>query len=589
MKKKQIIALLLALILVFSCCACDAETGQANNNGSTGDSENSSSVDDTSEPILNADGIEVHFDDIDDSIVVEQIEWFREPIVSYTAPSGSQAKKTPEGTIIFGTSGNIQGAYPVTNQQENVWCFNVYESLFQRNYVTGEIDPWLATDYYYDDDGNFHITLREGVKFHDGNTMTAEDVLYTLKLSYDDPKARAYTIMQNIDFENSVIEDDYHLTLAFKSHIGSILDVLASGYCSIMSKEFVESVGEDYPYLEADAGTGAYYLVETVTDISQTFKRFDGYWGDAPEVETVVCKKYNDETVMFIDFLNGELDFSFRTSYDDVLDILAGEYTDLTLFRLPVNRYKYVYFNTNDEDSPCTDLRVRQAIAYCIDYDALSYAVYGSDAIADGQMTSCFMPGISYQADIGKYEYNPELSKQLLAEAGYGDSNPCVLSLVCGSNNNLDAIGELIQYYCREVGIEVSVDVLKSSALKDNTSGLMKDSPYDLVVNTGDFGNGSPTGLLSTRDAYGREEGEYNPLTGIISEELHETYMAAEAAETEEARAELYKDIQQMFFDNVWSLNTLMDAQLAVGHSWLQNYTFSSAYTFRWATWTIAE
>ena len=292
---------------------------------------------------------------------------------------------------------------------------------------------------------------------------------------------------------------------------------------------------------------------------------------------------------MFIDFLNGDLDFTFRVSYEDLTDILGGKYTDMTLFRVPVNRYKFIYFNTNDQGSPTTDARVREAIAHAINYDELAYAIYGSEAIATGQMASNLMPGTTYQADVGLYEYDPELSKQLLAEAGYSESNPCVLKLVCGSNNHLDEIGELVQYYCSEIGVEVQVDVLKSSALKDQKDGLMVNSDYDILVNTGDFGNGSPTGVLSARDAYGKKEGEYNPITGLQSQEFHEAYMAAEAAPTDEERAELYKDIQQMFFDNVWQLNILMDTQMCASHDWLQNHTFSSGYTLRWATWTLAE
>lgn len=592
-KKTRIISLLLALVMMLALVACGpAANNQNDNPGASSNPGTPGTPSDpgvSEEPIINDDGIEVYFENIDDSITVAAHEWWRGDITSYTTAQGSDTKKTPAGTLVFGTSGNIQGGYPPQNQNENIWCFNIYESLFVRNYQTGGFDPWLATGYEYDDAGNLHLYLREGVKFHDGNTMTAEDVLFSLKLSHDDPKARAHSIMLNVDFDNSEIIDDYHLKLAFHTPVGSIIDILGCSFTAIMSKDFVEKVGPDYPYLEADAGTGAYQLVETVTDISQTFKRFDDYWGGAPDVETVICKKYTDETVMFIDFLNGDLDFTFRVSIEDLTDILEGKYTDMTLFRVPVNRYKFIYFNTNDEGSPTTDVRVREAIAHAVNYEELAYTIYGSEAIATGQMSSNLMPGTTYYAEVGQYEYNPELSKQLLAEAGYSESNPCTLKLVCGSNNHLDEIGELLQYYCSEVGIDIQVDVLKSSALKDQKDGLMKDSDYDILVNTGDFGNGNPTGVLATRDKYGKAEGEYNPITGLQSQEFHDAFQAAEAAPTDEERAAIYKDIQQMFFDNVWQLNILMDNQMCAVHDWVENTTFTSGYTIRWANWSIAD
>ena len=580
--KKKLVALLLCAAMVSALAACGSSGGATTQGGADG---TTAAAGGETTVAQSSSGINAYFDDInEDAVEVSEFEWYRGPITVYqTATTGSVNSVNPEGTFVYGIMGNIQGAYPPTNQQENVWCFNVYESLWQRNPETGTLDPWLATDGEYDDEGNFHITLREGVKFHDGNTMTAEDVLYTLKVSSEDPKARAYQHMQKIDFDNCVIEDDTHLVLAFKQPIGSLIDILASGYLSIMSKEFVENAGKDYPYLEDDAGTGAYKLVETVTDLSQTFEAFDDYWGGKPEIQTITAKKYTDNNVIYIDYLNGALDLTMRVPYQDAVTALSGATTDTTMYRIPNNRYKYVFFNTNDERSPMHDERVRKAFVECLNYAEMVYSVFESYAMGDEQMTSIFMPGTSYKTDIGVYEYNPDDAIALLKEAGYDESNPCVLKLITSNQNNNDKIAELMQGYCDAIGIKLEPEIVKSSALKDAKDGLMESSEYDILINTGDFANGSPTGALAGVDAYGLEKGEFNPMKGVVDEEFHNLYDEAETTEDEALRAEDYAKIQQLFHDHVYCLPLMPDVMIAAAHPWVKNVTFTSGYTLRFA------
>lgn len=590
MKKMRILSFILVVSLLLSVCACSStKDNSVPQNNKPDIQQSDAQQSNTHEAVDINTGIETYFANIADSVTMDEYEWYRGMISSYTTGNTGKSKATPKGTFVYASNGNIQGAYPPQNQQENVWSFNVYETLFQRNSTTGEIEPWLATDYYYDEAGNFHITLRENVKFHDGNTMTAEDVLFTLKLSHDDSKARAYRDMQKIDFDSCVIEDDYHLTLAFIEPIGSILDILASGYLGIMSKKFVESVGEDYAYMDASGGTGPYYLVETVTDLSQTFKAFDGYWGERASIDTIIYKKYTDQTVMFIDYLNGDLDLAFRLLYEDACSIVDGTYSDTTLFRIPNSRYKYVYFNTNNKTSPMSNRLVREAFASCLNYSEIVYAVYGSTAMSGPQMSSVFMPGLSYKADIGSYEYDPVRAVQLLEEAGYSESNPCVLKIITTADNHNDTIAELMQGYCTEVGITLEIDIVKSSALKDQKDGLLETSAYDILLTAGDFGNGSPTGLLSGADAYGLDVGMFNPLKGVVNEEVHKLYSQAETTQDEAERAECYKQIQQIFYDNVYSMALLPDATMVAAHSWINNVVFRSGLTLDFTSLSMTE
>jgi ABC-type transport system substrate-binding protein len=243
------------------------------------------------------------------------ISWYRGDIKVFESKDTGAVKKTPAGTVIYGNSGQIVGADLNNSMEEYPWSHNVYDSLLERDLTTqGKFVNHLATEVAYDENGNLNITLRPNVKFHDGTILDADDVLFTFKYISGATKSRGQSTMKKIDFEKSQKIDDLHLTIVFKEPAGNFLTTLASGFCGIMSKEFVES-HPDYAFLDGDAGSGPYKLVETITGNSQIFKRFDEYWGGKPDVETVIYKLYKDYTPMAIDFINGDLDFCLNNNF----------------------------------------------------------------------------------------------------------------------------------------------------------------------------------------------------------------------------------------------------------------------------------
>ncbi|MGE5542250.1 MAG: ABC transporter substrate-binding protein, partial [Bacillota bacterium] len=386
--------------------------------------------------------------------LTETVEpWYRGEISVIKSKDTGFKKKTPPGTIVYGTSGQIIGADPMNSQEEYPWSHNVYEGLLTRDWKTGEIKGLLAAEWGYDKNGNMNITLREGVKFHDGTMLDADDVLFTLKRTSTHPRSKIAAATSKIDFEKSFKKDATHLTLVFKEPSGALVNCLASGWAGIMSKEFVESKGEKYDFMSGDAGTGPYELVETVTGASQTFKRFDGYWGQKPEFDTIIYKLYKDYTPMVIDYLNGDLDFCLNNNYDSVSRFLRGEIDDTIHYRVPVNRSQHLQLTTLG-GTPLKDVRIRQALAYCIDYKNLILGVYQSEEMAT-LPRSIFMRGVKYATNLGTYQYDPEKAKALLAEAGYSKDKPLQLKLMTSDNVNNMAAAQIVQNYAAEIGIKI--------------------------------------------------------------------------------------------------------------------------------------
>lgn len=529
-----------------------------------------------------------HFDVIADDVTIETMDWNRGEVTIYNVGGDGFAKKTPDDTIIFGTNSTIKGCDPAIEMQEFIWNFNVYESLMQYNTTTGEMEPCLATDWTVDEDGSIHLTLREGVKFHSGGTMTAEDVLFTLQRVANTPRCKARDACNSIDFEKSVIEDDYHLTLVMKEENGSLLSYLASNFCGIVSKDFIESVGKDYSFMEADCGTGPYYLVETVTSASQTFKKFDEYWGEVASVGNIIFRRYEDYISMFIDYENGDIDACFRNNYDSASRVASGKCGNTTLYVVPSNRNILLNFSM-DEDSPFADERVRKAFAVCINYEDLVYGVYGNEAMAS-TATSPFMKGIRYAADVGSYVYDPNTARTLMEEAGYSTSNPCEVKLMVTSGGGTnDLCVEIIQAYASEVGFNISIDSVKTSALQEALNSLDYPAEYDVFVNTGDVGNTDPSSLLTGRDAYGKEIGDFAPAKAIFDEKFHELNTAAEGTLDEAKRAELYEEIQQLIFDKVYFMNLLPNVSMVFVRDYIEDTEFLNGYSARWSSWSLVN
>lgn len=589
---KKILALILALAMFAAMLAgCGEQTSGSNDSGKSG-SQQGSQTDTANNPDASG-SIPLYFDYVDSSIAVSAEPWYRGDITIYKTETTGMTKSTADDTIVLGGTANVEGADPRFVSQENQWSFNVYESLYQRNYETGEMEPWLATSMEYVGDDEIHITLREGVKFHDGNEMTAEDVFYTFQTIANNTRARAWSSMQNVDFENSTIVDDYHLILKTTSYITSYIDIFASGFCGIMSKDFLEKVGEDYNFMDGDAGTGPYYVTGMVADISMDFERFDDYWGGVPDgrVKFVQYKRYTDENVLYVDFMNGTVDMIYRIQPYDLTAILDGTTKDVIVYRVPNNRGKAIIFN---QTPGCLtdDLNIRQAVAHAINYDESLIARYGGEGFADAQMTSIFMPGVTYKADIGTYEYDVELAKEYLAKAGYDTENRLTLKCATNKSANNDEFAEMMLGYLAEIGIDLDLDVMNSSTFKEVTQAGVESSEYDIVVASGaiaDFGNGTPSTVLSSYLVGDRQSGEFNPLGAIYSDEVYELYLEAESTQDEAKAQENYTKIQQMFFDNVWKITLWADAQVCGAHPWIENTTFSAGQCIYWADWRITE
>lgn len=571
-KTNRILSLALACVLLLALCAC-GNSGDANNKQPDGQVA-ASTGDKSMEEVIQETGMQS-----------ETGHWFRGQIDLLYTESEQAKKKTAQDTLVTFCF-PITACDPCATTTENPWNYNVYESLIRPDWETGEYVACLATEWGYDEDGNFNITLRDDVFFHDGTRLDSEDVLFTLERCATNPKSRSASAMKRIDFEASHAVDDTHLVIVFTEPSGAFLTYLASGYCGIMSKEFCESVGDDFDFLSADAGSGAYKLVETVTGSSQTFERFDDWWGGEPEIKTVVARSIMDKNAMFIDYENGDLDISMQNTYDSISRVLNGDVKDSVFSNLLLNRGMYLALTTYG-DAPLSDIRIRQALAYCIDYDTLLQGVFQDTVMAE-VAKSILIPGTRYYSEAGSYEYNPEKSVELLAECGYSVDNPLTLTLGTSDNTVTAASAEIIQFFASQVGIDIQVDVVKSNAVSAALSATDK-AEWDIICINYNFGSGEPDEFFNGRAAYQKQPGQFSAMKGVDDERVAYLIQAGVDATDDDERAEIYAELQQNYFENVWCIPLNFANCGAIHRSYLENVQYISGYTAVWADITIAD
>lgn len=341
----------------------------------------------------------------------------------------------------------------------------IYEFLIYADPETAEPQPGLATKWEMSDDGmtwTFHI--RQGVQFNDGwGELTAEDVQYSImRMIADDSVGSPAAQMRNL-IDNVEVPDKYTVVIHLLSPYAELdrsllMDYNAGGM--IVSKSYVESVGDE----EANAnpiGTGPYMLAEPHQQggpiVLHTVDGVENHWRVTPQYTTVKFLLVPEESTRVAMLLAGEADLA-PISYDSIPTVQdAG----LNILSIPQSWVPLIWFGgivqTQEDryvpDQPWADVRVRQALNYAIDRQAIA------DTIFQGQAEPAGAPNpVPGWVNIAPYPYDPDMAKQLLDEAGYPNGFDLTLkTLTANPGAELPVIGEIVAQYWTDIGINVTI------------------------------------------------------------------------------------------------------------------------------------
>lgn len=224
---------------------------------------------------------------------------------SSNSSSSGDSAEVEKDTLIVAVAADSGDLNPHGNYSTSLARIKaqVYEGLFFLTYEN-ELIPWLATGYEWKDDTTVEIKLREGVQFHCGGEMTAEDVMFSLEKVNESAQK---TIVEKIDFENSKIIDDYTIELKCVEPYAPLITNLSYLPASIFSKEGYEANGGDWT---KPIGTGPYVWGEWVTGSEQWVHAFENYWGEPVGVPNIQFKVIAEATNRVIELETGNCDLA---------------------------------------------------------------------------------------------------------------------------------------------------------------------------------------------------------------------------------------------------------------------------------------
>jgi peptide/nickel transport system substrate-binding protein len=325
----------------------------------------------------------------------------------------------------------------------------IFNGLLKRD-ETMRLLPDLAEGWEMRDDFTYIFRLKKGIKFHDGREITSKDVKYTYEFILDplnkSPKKGGYDRIKEIK-----VSDDYTVIFILKEPFAPFLDNMTLG---IVPEHAVREKEKDFS--SHPIGTGPFIFKEWKQDERVMLSANNNYFEGRPHIDGVIYKIIPDETIRVLELEKGGIDLLMSPITPDILTRLEKN-KELKVIKKTGTNYSYIGFNLN---APILkNQKVRQAIAHAIDRDGIcKYILKGLAEKTNGILTEY---NWAYEPDLKRYEYNPELSKRLLDEAGYPVHRETgirfKLTFKTSQNELRKRIAEVFQEQLRKVGIEMDI------------------------------------------------------------------------------------------------------------------------------------
>lgn len=397
-------------------------------------------------------------------------------------------------------------SYKATGRTALVAARELYDGLLYKDEESGTLKPALAQSYKIIDDKTVDFELRRGVKFHDGTTMTADDVVYTLNLVSSKDYGARYQIAVNwIDHAEKT--GDYSVRLIMKAPNPIALEMLA-GNLPIYPKHYYEKVGPAGMAVKP-VGTGPYSLAELTPGTRIVLKRFKDYYAESPRgqpsIGTVAMRVLPEANTRYAELITGQLDWTWRVPLDDARNL--ARQPKLKIETSEIMRFAFLEMNPNFQDgkSPLANVLVRRAVNHAINRAGILKALVGGASKLINGPCNPIQFGCVTQ-DVATYEYNTAKAKALLTEAGYPNGFDLELLASAMPHDQAEAIAADLG----EAGIRVRVNEQQSgSALSAWRAGkvgmfLHNWGSYgvgDVGLSTGYFFAGNGDDLIRDAEA----------------------------------------------------------------------------------------
>jgi peptide/nickel transport system substrate-binding protein len=422
--------------------------------------------------------------------------------------------------------------------------------------------PALAESYTTPDNLTYVFKLRQGVKFHNGKEMDADDVKYSIDLFMTPPAPNAKNT--NVLIQSTEVVDKYTVKVTTSSPDPTIPGYLAWGrQTGIIPKGANESMD-----LTTQAiGTGPYKLVEFVPGDRVVLTRNPDFWrAGLPYIDDLTLKVLADEQLRLAAIRSGDVDGC--TLPRDLAQSLANN-DSLTILSGPTAAPRVIQFKIKGQTDPWHDVRVRQAINAVVDRQDIIDKVYGGDAVMTGPIPPGYGDWFITPDELASTYYKTDLdkAKQLMADAGVSGFKVELQAI--SDPRDYTQIAEIIQQQVKQIGIEVTVQPLEIGTFAANVGSANFE-----WASTGRGMRGDPSGFVNDfrpQTSAGFDPSSMFDKTGWYSAELADLYDKALQTTDPAARKPMYRRIQEIILTEVPNMYTVQPKKFQVTRSRLKN------------------
>lgn len=478
---------------------------------------------------------------------------------STTPADGSSAPASPgeKTSVTIGFVGTHDSSDPCAESSNDfITQMMLFDKVMEKDDHTGEIHSRTLESFEWTDEVTMKLVLRQDIYFANGDQATGEDLLYSFYCQTaqvdgtEKVQTDKYPNYRYIDFDKSYVDaDGFTVYLVWQQPFSR---AETSMDCCLIQKKFVEEHPEtDEIWFTDPLGSGPYKITDMEHDAYITFTRRDDYWNKdyTYDAEEITLKFYTDETGMYVDYQNGVIDAMYNVSANIVEQVQSAN----TGVVNTVSNGACSVLWMNESNEFLSNIKVREAICYAIDVDAIGQIAYG----ALYKKPYSFIPeGFNgYVAHEG-YTYDLERAKAALDESGYKGSD-ITLHTIAMNSDPQPKIAETIQGYLSMLGITLEIETLDMGTALPKM--LQRDgTDFQYFSRNG----GNPMGELTALVA-GQDKASSFQCSAIYDETYNEVAERIKWTTDMDTVVEGAKELDTWLYDNYYGI-PLCDLQLAL-------------------------
>ncbi len=395
-------------------------------------------------------------------------------------PLGTTAQAAKDRVVVaFGSNIPTLDPHMHSSRLAHIADYHLYDTLLYRspkdNYKPG---PGLATSIKSLNPTTWELKLRQGVKFHNGEPFNADAVKFTLDRVLD-PATKSVTRGNFTWIKEVKVVDEYTVQLITAKPFPAAPEFLTLAY--IVPPKYLKAVGDE-EFSRKPVGTGPYKFVEWKKAEHLIVEANPGYWKDSPkgmpQIKTIVFRTIPETTTQIAELLSGGVDIIRNVPPDQIA--VVKDSANARISATKILRVNSLMLDSagRASNTPLTNQKVREAIAYAINVDEMLKTILGG--YAERTATGVNPLHFGFDPSIKPYPYDPERAKKLLAEAGYPNGFEITFNTYSGSITSVDQMADAITGYLAKVGIKAKRRHLEDVGLwtKMGQEGKMEGIQY---------------------------------------------------------------------------------------------------------------